>query len=60
MKRWHKVALLIVLAVVIFKAISYEGPIYIGPEMQTEAGGKYFCTFETKEVFYDYMMEKSK
>lgn len=34
-------------------------PAYVGPVMHTETGGKYFCTFETEDVFQEYMMEQS-
>lgn len=60
MRKFYKLVLVLLFAVVVYKAISYEGPIYVGPEMQTETGGKYFCTFETKDVFFEYMQEKSK
>ena len=33
--------------------------VYIGPVMQTSSG-EYFCTFEDKQVFQEYMMEISK
>jgi hypothetical protein len=35
------------------------GMVYIGPTMHTQDGGKFYCTFETKEVFYDFMQESN-
>ena len=37
--------------------LRYSEPAYVGPEMQTSTGGKYFCVYETEDVFQEYMME---
>jgi hypothetical protein len=34
-----------------------EDRVYIGPTVSLESGD-YFCTFENKEVFYEYMQER--
>jgi len=32
--------------------------VYVGPVMHTADGDEYFCTFETKRTFEDYMREQ--
>jgi hypothetical protein len=56
-KHWQVITIGLLIAALFVSCTTHEG-VYVGPEMQTDSGGRYFCTFETKDVFYEYMQSR--